>query len=75
MIYFLAEFFLWWAIPLTWILFETTNHYRRSGKRGATILFSLIMISLVTLIVLYFVFNGFENLRPAMQRFERDYLE
>jgi hypothetical protein len=72
-IYFLAEYYPWWGLPLALIMIETSNHFRRGGKRGPFILFFGTGLLLIALAVLYFVNGGFFTVRPTIQNLERQY--
>lgn len=70
-IYFLAEHYPWWGLPLALIFGETANHYRRSGKRPAMLVCGLLALGFLTLAVIYFVKDGFFQTRPTLQQMER----
>jgi hypothetical protein len=74
-IYFFAEYFPWWALPSALIFAEVANHFRRTGKRLGFFFFSGVSLVLAALTILYFVKNGFVNLRPAMQNLEKTYVK
>lgn len=72
-IYFLAEYFPWWAIPTILILAEIANHFRRVGHKMRFVATSLLCVVMIVLCVAYFTHDGFMNLRPAMQNLEKQY--
>ena len=73
LVFFLADYFLFWAIPLILILAETANHFRRTGKRPQLIACALLCLLFIGLTIAYFVGNGFSNLRPLLEGVDRDY--
>jgi len=72
-IYFLADLYPWWGIPLGLILAELANYFRRHGNRKKMILYLSISFVLFALAGAYFVFNGMERVRPGMQELERTF--
>lgn len=74
LVYFMAEHYPWWAFPLALILFELTRFFWRNGRPVKTALTAAAAVALVALGVLYFMQDGFRNLRPAMKDAERTYL-
>jgi CHASE2 domain-containing sensor protein len=74
LVYFLVDFFPWWAIPAALILFELSNHFRRRERRLLSVFSALLSITLLVLSVLFVVYGGFQTTRPAMQKIERQYM-
>jgi hypothetical protein len=73
-IYLLAYYYPFWAFPLAYIIFELGNSHRKRGHLAQGMVYVGISVILVSLIVLFFVFNGFDTLLPAMKRLESKYL-
>lgn len=69
--YFIADLYPWWGLPLAFIFAEVANRYRRRGERGRMLGSLLLSVIFLALAGAYFVFNGFENLRPAMEKLDR----
>ena len=73
-IYFIADLYPWWGIPLALIFAELANSHRRRGERKKMMLKLCVSFFFFSLAVAYFVLNGIETLRPAMQQLDRMYL-
>jgi hypothetical protein len=73
LIYFLADYYPWWGIPLALILAELANYHRRGAKKKKMITYASLSLVLVILSVLYFVFDGQRQMRPAIQEVERSF--
>jgi hypothetical protein len=71
LVYFIADLYPWWGIPLAFILAEVANGYRRRGDRKKMVLWLIPAFVLMSIAGAYFLYNGFEKLRPAMEHFER----
>jgi hypothetical protein len=71
LIYFLAEHYPWWGIPLVLILGETANHFRRTGRRWSMVICAVLALGFIALTVIYFVKDGFFETRPTLQKMER----
>ncbi|RZA06045.1 MAG: hypothetical protein EOP11_11320 [Proteobacteria bacterium] len=71
LIYFLAEHYPWWGLPLALITGETANHFRRTGKRMGAVICGLLTLGFLGLAVVYFVKDGFFETRPTLQKMER----
>lgn len=71
-IYFIADHFPWWGIPLGLIFLEVANIHRRRRYRKQMFMALAVSGVFFTLAVAYFFYNGFENLRPAMKNIERN---
>ena len=70
LIYFVADLYPWWGIPLAFIFFELANARRRRGERKMMLVHLSISLVFLALAGAYFAFNGMEHLRPAMQQLE-----
>jgi hypothetical protein len=70
-LYFIADLYPWWAIPLAFIFADLGNRQRKRRARGKMFFHFGICATLVLLAVAYFVFNGKENLTTGMQNIER----
>ena len=70
-IYFLADLYPWWGIPIALILAELANNYRRHGNRKKMVLYISISSIFLGLAVAYFALNGMERMRPVMQELEK----
>ena len=70
-LYFIADYFPWWAIPICLICLEIANMHRRLGDRKMMVKYLVICGFFMVLIATYFFFNGFENMRPGMENMER----
>ncbi len=70
-IYFLADLYPWWGLPLAFIFAELANRYRRHGQRPKALMFIAISFVFLAAAAAYFAFNGIERLRPAMKEMER----
>ena len=73
LVYFLAEHYPWWGIPSILIMGETANHFRRTGQRARMLVCVLFALLFATLTVVYFLYDGLTNTRPAIQKLERSY--
>ncbi len=71
MIYFLADLYPWWGLPLALIFAELGNYYRRHGNKKKMIRYASISVVFLSLTAAYFAFNGIEKMRPAMMELER----
>lgn len=74
-IYFLADYYPWWGLPLAFILFELANYHRRHGGKPKMVVYATASLMLLGLTVVYVVYDGFANLRPGMRNIEKTYLE
>ncbi len=74
-VYFLADLYPWWGIPLAFILLELANVFRRRGKKCAMFFCVFSSAIVVGLAVLYFISNGVQHLRPSLYEFEKTYIE
>ena len=73
-IYFLAEHYPFWGIPLALIFFELARFFWRNG-RVLSLLISVGIAGVLTLLaVWYFVGDGFRNVRPALTEAEKTYI-
>ncbi|MGZ3671895.1 MAG: hypothetical protein ACXWP1_01600 [Bdellovibrionota bacterium] len=73
-IYFVADLYPWWGIPIALIFAEVANTHRRRGERKKMAMYLSVSFIFFSLAVVYFVLNGFEKLRPAMEQLERTIL-
>jgi hypothetical protein len=71
LVYFIADLYPWWGLPLAFIFFEIANRHRRRGNRKKMLIHVMFSGFFLLLAGLYFFFNGFEHLRPAMEHLER----
>jgi hypothetical protein len=69
-IYFVADYYPWWGLPLALIFAEQANKSRRYRDHKKAVLYGCFSMGFLFLAVAYFMFNGFEKLRPAMQQLE-----
>ena len=70
-IYFLADLYPWWGMPLALIFAERAVYFRRQGspkKMIRSVALSLVFLSLT---FAYFALNGIEKMRPALMELER----
>lgn len=72
-VYFLAEQYPWWGIPLALILIETGLHFRRNGRTMRAVVLFLIAISLIGLAGFFIWGNGIQNVRPFLREIEYQY--
>ncbi len=72
-IYFLAEHYPFWGIPLALICFELARFFWRNGRRLRAVLSLGLSGLLVFLAVWYFMDDGFRNVRPALTEAEKTY--
>lgn len=71
MIYFLADLYPWWGMPLALIFAERANYFRRQGNRNKVIRNVAISLVFLSLTIAYFALNGIEKMRPALMELER----
>jgi len=71
LIYFFAEHYPWWGIPMGIIMVETANHFRRNGKRPQFAVCAGLSIVFFALSILYFTNNGFQSVRPLLHSIEK----
>jgi len=71
----MADLFPFWAIPLAVICFELARFYGRHRQKGRMAFLFTFSFTLLGLSLAYFIFDGRNALRPAMQNFERSYLQ
>lgn len=72
-LYFVADFYPWWGIPLGFLCLEIANSGRRHGNKPKMILYVCLGVLFLLTAAAYFVFDGRERLRPAMQGIERSF--
>lgn len=71
LIYFVADYYPWWGIPIAIIFAEVANSHRRHGERGKMIKCLSISFLFFAVAVVYIFLNGRVTLRPGMERMER----
>lgn len=70
-IYFLADLYPWWGMPLALIFAERAVYFRRQGNRKKVVRNAAIGIVFLSLTIAYFALNGLEKMRPALMELER----
>lgn len=70
-LYFIADYYPWWGIPIGLICLEIANTHRRLGDRKKMVKYLAVSALFGLLTATYFFFNGFVNLRPGMEHMER----
>ncbi len=73
LIYFLAEHYPFWGIPLALIFFELARFFWRNGRPLRAVLSIGMAGLLVLLAAWYFLGDGFRNVRPALSNAEKTY--
>ena len=71
LVYFFADYYPWWGIPIGLILAEVANGHRRRGERKAMIKYLSVSFIFLALAAAYIFFDGMQNLRPGMEHMER----
>lgn len=70
-IYFLADLYPWWGMPLALIFAERSLYFRRQGNRKKVVRNAVVAVLFLSLTIAYFALNGIEKMRPALQELER----
>jgi hypothetical protein len=71
LVYFFADYYPWWGIPIGLILAEVANGHRRRGNRKAMFKYLSVSFIFLGLAAAYIFYNGMQNLRPGMEHMER----